>query len=127
MRPLPIWEARRMRWLSPPRQGAAGAVEVEVVEPDIVEEAQALVDFLEDGAGDLALLRGELGVERAEPGERVGDAAARRLRDVLAGDLDASGSGLRRAPPQVSHGRLRLVARQLLAHPRAFGLAACGG
>ena len=48
--------ARRMRWLSPPREGAAGAVEVEVVEPDIVEEAEALVDLLEDGAGDLVLL-----------------------------------------------------------------------
>ena len=67
-----------MRWLSPPRERAAGAVEVEVIEPDIVEEAEALVDFLEDRAGDLALLRGELGVEVAEPGERVGDAAAGR-------------------------------------------------
>ena len=37
------------------RQRAAGAVEVEVVEPDVVEEAQPLVDFLEDGAGDLLL------------------------------------------------------------------------
>ena len=46
-----------MRWLSPPRQRAAGAVEVEIVEPDIVEEAEALVDLLEDGVGDLALLR----------------------------------------------------------------------
>ncbi len=41
-------------------EGAAGAVEVEVIEPDIVEEAEALVDFLEDGLGDLVLLRGEL-------------------------------------------------------------------
>ena len=46
-----------MRWLSPPRERAAGAVEVEIVEPDIVEEAEALVDLLEDGVGDLALLR----------------------------------------------------------------------
>src|SRR5438270_3400401 len=30
------------------RQRAAGAVEVEIIEADIVEEAQALVDFLED-------------------------------------------------------------------------------
>ena len=34
---------------------AAGAVEVEIVEPDIVEEAEALVDLLEDGLGDLVL------------------------------------------------------------------------
>ena len=37
------------------RERAAGAVEVEIVEPDIVEEAEALVDLLEDGLGDLVL------------------------------------------------------------------------
>ena len=57
-------------------QRAAGAVEVEIVEPDIVEEAEALVDFLEDGVGDLVLLGGEFGLEAAEPGVGVGDAAA---------------------------------------------------
>ena len=36
------------------RQRARGAVEVEIVEPDIVEEAEPLVDLLEDRAGDLA-------------------------------------------------------------------------
>ena len=59
------------------RQGAAGAVEVEIIEPDIVEEAEPLVDLLEDRAGDLVLGRGELLVEGREPGERVGDRAAR--------------------------------------------------
>src|SRR5690606_18156287 len=44
----------------PAGEGAAGAVEVEVVEPDIVEEAEPLVDFLEDGLGDLVLRIGEL-------------------------------------------------------------------
>ena len=38
------------------RQRARGAVEVEIIEPDIVEEAEPLVDLLEDRAGDLALL-----------------------------------------------------------------------
>src|SRR6185312_11384428 len=37
------------------REGAAGAVEVEIVEADIVEEAEALVDLLEDGLGDSVL------------------------------------------------------------------------
>ncbi len=36
--------------------------------------------------------------------------------------LTASGSGRRRAPWHTSHGRRRLVARQLLAHPRGLGL-----
>ena len=54
-----------MRWLSPPDRVPAGAVEVEIVEADIVEEAQALVDLLEDGLGDLVLGRIELGMEAA--------------------------------------------------------------
>ena len=94
-----------MRWLSPPDKRAAGAVEVEVVEPDIVEEAEARVDFLEDRAGDLALLRGELFVEGREPGERVVDRAAGGLAEMSSpAILTLSGSGRRRAPPQVSHG-----------------------
>ena len=111
-----------MRWLSPPRQGAAGAVEVEVIEPDIVQEAQALVDFLEDGAGDFLLLAGELGLERAEPFERVGDAAAGRQRDVLAGDLDRERLGAEAGAAAGLARVARLVARQLLAHPGALGL-----
>src|SRR4051794_11425492 len=46
---------------------ARRAVEVEIIEPDIVEEAQALVDFLEDRAGDFVLGGGELLVEGGEP------------------------------------------------------------
>jgi hypothetical protein len=44
----------------PARQRAARAVEVEIVEPDIVEEAEPLVDLLQDGARDLALLVGQV-------------------------------------------------------------------
>src|SRR6185312_3758493 len=76
------------------RQSAAGAVEVEIVEPDIVKEAQALVDLLEDGLGDFVLGRRELLVERREPAERVGDRAARALRNVLTGDLYRQRLGL---------------------------------
>src|SRR3954452_11888088 len=56
------------------RERAAGAVEVEIVEPDIVEEAEALVDLLEDRPGDFLMLGRELRGERAEPGVGVGDA-----------------------------------------------------
>src|SRR3954451_21419282 len=75
-------------------QRAAGAVEVEVVEADIVEEAEALVDLLEDGLGDFVLRCGELLVERGEPAQRVGDAAAAGERNVFAGDLHREGFGL---------------------------------
>ena len=56
------------------------AVEVEVVEPDVVEEAEALVDLLEDGLGDGVLLVGEVLVERRRTsrGRRRRSAATRR-------------------------------------------------
>src|SRR6185503_8816672 len=68
-------------------EGARGAVEVDIVEPDIVEEAEPLVDLLEDGAGDLVMGRGQLLGEAGEPGERVADRAGGGLADMLAGDL----------------------------------------
>jgi hypothetical protein len=70
------------------RERAAGAVEMEIVEPDIVQETEALVDLLQDRLGDLVLRRGELLVKRGEQGESVGDAPAAGERNVLAGDLD---------------------------------------
>src|SRR5690606_2242227 len=69
------------------RQRAAGAVEVEIVEPDVVEEAEPLVDLLEDRLGDLILLRVQFRFERAEPVEGVRNRPPRRLADVLARDL----------------------------------------
>src|SRR3546814_14410301 len=53
------------------RERAAGAIEVEIIEPDIVEEAEPFEDFLEDALGDLVLLRGELGGERPHEGGRL--------------------------------------------------------
>src|SRR3712207_5064268 len=64
-------------------EGAGGAVEVQVIEADIVEEAEALVDLLEDGAGDFLLLRIELVLEGGEPVERMTDGAAGGHGDVL--------------------------------------------
>src|SRR3546814_5973303 len=52
------------------RERAAGAIEVEIIEPDLVEEAEPFEDFLEDALGDLVLLRGEIGGERLKEGER---------------------------------------------------------
>ena len=88
-------------------QCARLAVEVQVIEPDIVQEAEALVDLLEDGAGDLALLRGQPLLERRRTSRR------RRRPSGAVPELICSpaiftdsASGLRRAPWQTSHGRL---------------------
>ena len=103
-------------------QGSAGAVEVEIIQPDIVEEAQAFVDFLEDCLGNLLLLVGQRLVNAAEPDERVTDAHFRGCGDVDARDLDRQ--RLRLQPRAVARfARLRrLIFRQLFPHPRAVGL-----
>ena len=49
-------------------QGARGAGQAEVVEADVVEEAQPVGDLLQDAAADLQLLLGQFALERGEPG-----------------------------------------------------------
>ena len=46
-----------MRWLSPPDSEPGVARQRQVVEADIVEEAEPLADLLEDALADLALRR----------------------------------------------------------------------
>ena len=48
-------------------QGGRGARQAEVVQADIVEEAQAVGDFLQDAAADLHLFVGQFAVEGGEP------------------------------------------------------------
>src|SRR4051794_19757511 len=103
-------------------QRPAGAVEVEIIEPDVVKETEALVDLLEDCLGNLVLGRVEFLVERSEPLERVGDASAGGHRDVLARDLYGECLGLETGSVAHLAGAARLVARQFFAHPRALRL-----
>src|SRR3546814_15683959 len=57
---------------------AAGAVEVQIIEPDIVEKAEPLVDLLQNRFGDLLLRVVQLFFERGEPIERIRHRALRR-------------------------------------------------
>ena len=69
-----------MRWLSPPDKVPGRARQRQIFEPDIVEEAQPLVDFLQDARGDFALLGVEL--VGSAPNQRRGvlDRQIARLR-----------------------------------------------
>src|SRR5690606_14058814 len=104
------------------RKRAAGPVQIEVIEPDVVQEPQPLNDFLQDRAGDLVLRVRELFGQRGEPGQRIAYRIAHRRGDVGPGDLH--GQGLVVEPRTVAGlARLRrLEARELLAHPGAIGL-----
>ena len=104
------------------RQGAAGAIKIEVIEPDIVEEAEAVVDFLEDGLGDLVLLRGEVLMQIAIPGDGGGDREVGDRGDILTRNLYAKRFGFEARAVAGFAGLRGLVFVQLFAHPRAFGL-----
>src|SRR3546814_5402043 len=104
------------------RERAAGAIEVEIIEPDIVEEAEPFEDFLEDALGDLVLLRGEIGGERLKEGERIDHRETGDAGDVAHRDLDRERLGLEAGAVADLAGLRGLVFAQFLAHPRRFGL-----
>ena len=73
-------------------QGEGHAVEGDVVEADLQEEAQAAADLLDELLGHLALERLEL--EAGEEGGGLADGHADDLADVEALDPDAQGPGV---------------------------------
>jgi len=103
-------------------QRAAGAIEVEIIETDIVEEAQALDDFLENGLGDLVLLIVELVRHRGEEIERVHDRSAGGEGNILARNLDRQRFGFEARTVAGFAGLGALIFAQFLAHPGGFGL-----
>src|SRR5262249_17506644 len=74
-------------------ESRGGAIEREIVEPDVEEEADAGLDLLEHLDGDRHLHRGELRFERLEPGGEIAERHREELDERLAGDAD--GPGLR--------------------------------
>src|SRR3546814_2548041 len=76
------------------RQAAGAAAESQVVEADVDQEAQTLVDLLQDARGDLLFLRAQLAVEGGEPGGGLGDRELGGLADVQAVDLHRQRLGL---------------------------------
>ena len=105
------------------RQRAGGAGEREIVEADIVEEGEPLADLLQDARGDLVLLGRELRRQRLEPRSRLPDRHLGDLADMQAGDLHRQRLRLQAIALARLAELVRLVARQLLGHPRRFRLA----
>src|SRR3546814_12576372 len=77
--------------------------------------------LFQDRLGDLLLLVVQLLLERAEPVERIGDAAPRRLADVLARDLHRERLG---AQPRAVTGLARLRG---LVFAQQIGRESCRG
>src|SRR3546814_15272229 len=81
---------------------------------DIVEKAEALDDFLEDGLGDLILLIGKMPGQAFKKGERVHHAAAGGDGNVLARDLHGQRLGLQERAVAGIAGLRGLVLSKLL-------------
>ena len=112
-------ELDALRLAARERRRAAG--EVEVPDPDVVEEAQPVLDLLEDLSGDLPLARGQLQV--LEEGDDVGDRLGGDLVDRAAAHPHRQGLRLQ---PAAGAGRARLgghVRLELGPLFRVLGLA----
>ena len=105
------------------RQRAGRARQREIVEPDVDQELQPLADLLQDAGGDLVLLLAELLRQLGEPVVGRADRHVRDLADVQGVDLDRQRLRLEAIAAAGIAGVRILVARQLLAHPVAVGLA----
>jgi hypothetical protein len=95
------------------------ACEREIADADVVQEAHAVADLLEDAHGDdrLAILE----LERIEPHERLGDRQVDAIGDRLA--LERHGQAFRAQAIAAADGAFakRAVRVELLLHgPRAF-------
>src|SRR5690606_24829621 len=104
------------------RQRAGIARQRQIVEADVVEEAEALADLLEDALADLALRLGKPRRQLLEPGGGGTDGFLADLADMQPVDLDRQ--RLRLQPEAVAgdaRGRGH-VALDLLAHAGGLGL-----
>ncbi len=80
----------------PTGQRGAGAVDGQVVQPDIDEETEAREDLLENLPGDGPLAVRQPVRETLRPSQRIGHGEARHVRDVA--PLDGDGQRLRLEP-----------------------------
>ncbi len=105
----------------PPGERLRGALEREVVEPDVHQELQARRHFVHHALGDLALrARQPQGTEEIE---RCPERPARDVVERLAGHADVARLAAKARAAAVRAGAGVDVLRQLLAHHRGVGLA----
>ena len=111
-----------MRWLSPPESVPELRGERQVVEPDVVQEIQALADLLQDARRDLVLLPVQRRRELGEPLSGGADREGRDLADVQPGELHRQRLGLQPRAVADLAGLGGEVAADLLLHPGGVGL-----
>ncbi len=103
------------------RERVGAAIERQVVEPDVDQEAQPVANFLDDARGDLAAPAGD--GELAEERERARHREARDRRQRLLADEHVPRRAVQARAVAVRAGAQAEVLGELLAHRRRFGLA----
>ena len=112
-------EADALRLAARERVGAA--VEGEIAEPDVREEAQPIADLLDDLHGDLAAPARKL--QRLEERHRPGDRERGDLGQALRLDEHVACGAVEPGAAAFGAGPRRAVLGELLAHRGRFGLA----
>ena len=105
------------------RQRGRGAAQRQVVQPDIDQELQPLLDFLEDAARDIRSLRRQRRGHGGEPGTRIADRELAHCADMAIGHPHAQRLGFQAEPGAHMACFSCLIPRQILAHPGVVGLA----
>ena len=112
------------------RQRAAVAAQGQVFQPDVVQEPKPFADFLENGAGDLVFLRGEVCGHGFAPGKGLADRHFDHLACVQQfiglvrrADLDRQRLGPQPITVAGAAGAVVLITLELFADPVAVRLA----
>ena len=89
-------------------QGDARAIEGQVVQPDVDEEAEPGDDLLEQLPGDRPLALVQAAIELVGPAQGIRDRQGETSRDVPVADRHAQDLGRSRLPPQTGQGRVTM-------------------
>src|SRR6185437_5676490 len=104
-----------------PGEGLRAAIQCQVVEADVHQEAQTVGDVLDDFGCDLAAPAAE--IQGAEELERLADRQMRGFGQTAPGDEHKASGPTEPRPPTLRTGAQAKILCELLAHRDGFGLA----
>ena len=117
VRPDPICDARRMRWLSPPDKRAGLARQSQIIQAHINQKLQPLPDFLENANCNFILFLIEIFRQFLEPQIGLLDGEFSNLTDVHFIQFYGHGFGFQAKPVTNRTGHARHEFLNFFPHP----------